>query len=420
MMFGQDRYHRRYWVFPKCGGIFVEGLESGDPDLTDPDAPLLDVVPECAVVYSQSADDQSKIEKTETNGVGDQKPQNGGCFEPHADLKTNGMHTSVAENMEAVKTCVAKNTGSEAMPKNCLPINDCDQKLTSCVQEAKSDDGAKFASCSRMQQPDFNGRCSSQPFVKTEDRTASDVGKHADFKMDTSASGFSGLNAETVDSCSQEMKEISGGGGGSMASQPFIKTEPNSIETPLALKSDGLARAVAEGCNTSEQMSSFGDLGSQSVLNDLSMYDNHLGASTPMFRPLTVAGLHSVTSSCMSLSRLATPSSEIGTPRSRLDLSSAACTPMPSRTSTPSVLLTKAAVAESFRLAMLSAAGSMQLPLDLQSIPAPNIPPVPLRKRNAFVLIFCIFCCRFRSANRLVFFASGLVGNCAELVVDQS
>ncbi|KAG2459178.1 BAZ2B protein, partial [Polypterus senegalus] len=30
MMFGQDRYKRRYWVLPQCGGIFVEGMESGE------------------------------------------------------------------------------------------------------------------------------------------------------------------------------------------------------------------------------------------------------------------------------------------------------------------------------------------------------------------------------------------------------
>ncbi|XP_023228332.1 bromodomain adjacent to zinc finger domain protein 2B-like isoform X1 [Centruroides sculpturatus] len=30
--FGQDRYKRRYWVLPYSGGIFVEGLESADPD----------------------------------------------------------------------------------------------------------------------------------------------------------------------------------------------------------------------------------------------------------------------------------------------------------------------------------------------------------------------------------------------------
>ncbi|XP_058643198.1 bromodomain adjacent to zinc finger domain protein 2B isoform X2 [Onychostoma macrolepis] len=30
VMFGQDRYKRRYWILPQCGGIFVEGLESGE------------------------------------------------------------------------------------------------------------------------------------------------------------------------------------------------------------------------------------------------------------------------------------------------------------------------------------------------------------------------------------------------------
>lgn len=33
--FGQDRYWRRYWSFPKTGGIFVEAMESADPDLLD-------------------------------------------------------------------------------------------------------------------------------------------------------------------------------------------------------------------------------------------------------------------------------------------------------------------------------------------------------------------------------------------------
>lgn len=33
--FGQDRYHRRYWSFPKAGGVFVEAMESADPDELD-------------------------------------------------------------------------------------------------------------------------------------------------------------------------------------------------------------------------------------------------------------------------------------------------------------------------------------------------------------------------------------------------
>ncbi|KPM11598.1 toutatis-like protein [Sarcoptes scabiei] len=29
---GQDRYRRNYWVIPNCGGVFVEGIESGEPE----------------------------------------------------------------------------------------------------------------------------------------------------------------------------------------------------------------------------------------------------------------------------------------------------------------------------------------------------------------------------------------------------
>ncbi|XP_062853759.1 bromodomain adjacent to zinc finger domain protein 2B isoform X4 [Trichomycterus rosablanca] len=30
MSYGQDRYRRRYWVLPQCGGVFIEGVESGE------------------------------------------------------------------------------------------------------------------------------------------------------------------------------------------------------------------------------------------------------------------------------------------------------------------------------------------------------------------------------------------------------
>lgn len=30
MAIGQDRYRRRYWVLPQCGGVFVEGIGSGE------------------------------------------------------------------------------------------------------------------------------------------------------------------------------------------------------------------------------------------------------------------------------------------------------------------------------------------------------------------------------------------------------
>jgi len=50
MSLGQDRYRRRYWILPKCGGIFVEGLESAEPDSADP-----------AGNQSPAADEDSRI-----------------------------------------------------------------------------------------------------------------------------------------------------------------------------------------------------------------------------------------------------------------------------------------------------------------------------------------------------------------------
>jgi len=43
MMFGQDRYRRRYWILPQCGGIFVEGMESGEGKTQN------DVIAACAM-----------------------------------------------------------------------------------------------------------------------------------------------------------------------------------------------------------------------------------------------------------------------------------------------------------------------------------------------------------------------------------
>lgn len=34
MMYGQDRYRRRYWVLPHCGGVFIEAMESGEGSYT--------------------------------------------------------------------------------------------------------------------------------------------------------------------------------------------------------------------------------------------------------------------------------------------------------------------------------------------------------------------------------------------------
>lgn len=30
MSYGQDRYRRRYWVLPQCGGVYIEAMESGE------------------------------------------------------------------------------------------------------------------------------------------------------------------------------------------------------------------------------------------------------------------------------------------------------------------------------------------------------------------------------------------------------
>uniref|UniRef100_A0A668AXE2 Bromodomain adjacent to zinc finger domain 2B n=1 Tax=Myripristis murdjan TaxID=586833 RepID=A0A668AXE2_9TELE len=67
MILGQDRYKRRYWVLPQCGGIFVEGMDSGEgasPNLLV--AQLKFVFIHCSpLFYMSNTDQESAIPETQ-------------------------------------------------------------------------------------------------------------------------------------------------------------------------------------------------------------------------------------------------------------------------------------------------------------------------------------------------------------------
>ena len=83
MSFGQDRYRRRYWVLPHAGGIFVEGLESAEPEeLTDSQSEQttdVEMKPNAEKVKTEPEDEQmeekkevkEEIKKEEMNGSTD-------------------------------------------------------------------------------------------------------------------------------------------------------------------------------------------------------------------------------------------------------------------------------------------------------------------------------------------------------------
>uniref|UniRef100_A0A7N6A722 Bromodomain adjacent to zinc finger domain 2B n=1 Tax=Anabas testudineus TaxID=64144 RepID=A0A7N6A722_ANATE len=68
MAIGQDRYKRRYWVLPQCGGIFVEGMESGEGvigvqegQLEETQKPVVSSVVQSTVSDTESQQDKGSI-----------------------------------------------------------------------------------------------------------------------------------------------------------------------------------------------------------------------------------------------------------------------------------------------------------------------------------------------------------------------
>ncbi|XP_053899365.1 bromodomain adjacent to zinc finger domain protein 2B isoform X5 [Malaclemys terrapin pileata] len=77
MMFGQDRYRRRYWILPQCGGIFVEGMESGEG-------------------LEEIAKEKEKLKKAESIHIKEE------MFET-SEEKVNCINTSHCEQKEELK-----------------------------------------------------------------------------------------------------------------------------------------------------------------------------------------------------------------------------------------------------------------------------------------------------------------------------
>jgi hypothetical protein len=70
--FGQDRYWRRYWSLPRAGGIFLEGIESAEPEMfsdggeDDPEETSVEDPPaDTAVEVIDNEEDEIKEEKEE-------------------------------------------------------------------------------------------------------------------------------------------------------------------------------------------------------------------------------------------------------------------------------------------------------------------------------------------------------------------
>lgn len=102
--YGQDRFWRRYWYLPKCGGIYVEGLESAQKDLYKYQLKLEEVMSETSreVAEIKNEKPEIKVESKESaceNVSSDDEEKNGNDYE--SNFKTNhqnNVHSSYANN----------------------------------------------------------------------------------------------------------------------------------------------------------------------------------------------------------------------------------------------------------------------------------------------------------------------------------
>lgn len=92
--FGQDRYWRRYWSLPKAGGVFVEAMESAQPDVLDTQAEA-DKASDLGI---KSVDDIKRIIHEDEN-----------IYDPIVDSEVNDIVGSQEEAEEDVKLEEDKN-----------------------------------------------------------------------------------------------------------------------------------------------------------------------------------------------------------------------------------------------------------------------------------------------------------------------
>lgn len=123
-IFGQDRYWRRYWELACAGGIFVEAMESAEPEILELQAEL-----------DEKYKDVSMEEKRETKQE-DTKVENRENEAPN-DVKKEKKFNS--NDQEDTKSLIEK-TKSEIEDINCKkePMQNC-ENLTNVKEEKKND-----------------------------------------------------------------------------------------------------------------------------------------------------------------------------------------------------------------------------------------------------------------------------------------
>lgn len=108
---GQDRYRRRYWVLPQVGGVFVEGMESSEPDelennkFTDEELNEYDAEQEALKELEKLKEEEQNLaeekqNESSTNGIKTEKNE---VEEVQMDVKEEGSDIKEDEDIELTK-----------------------------------------------------------------------------------------------------------------------------------------------------------------------------------------------------------------------------------------------------------------------------------------------------------------------------
>ena len=112
--YGQDRYWRRYWYLPKCGGIYVEGLESAQNDIYKYQTKLEEVLShsnlqagdqiesEKTLIKVEEKPKMNKVDMSQSESISDENDKgfinhdSNVTYNPK--MQQNNVHSSLANN----------------------------------------------------------------------------------------------------------------------------------------------------------------------------------------------------------------------------------------------------------------------------------------------------------------------------------
>lgn len=146
-IFGQDRYWRRYWELACAGGIFVEAMESAEPEVLELQAELDEKYKNMPVEekseVKQDGEDKTNSENRENeapNEVKDEKKHNSSGEDE--DMKSHGdkLKSEVEEvncKKESVQNCSSENSKDVKEEKR---NNDVDGTMTDAKTNVTSEE----------------------------------------------------------------------------------------------------------------------------------------------------------------------------------------------------------------------------------------------------------------------------------------